>query len=200
MPTGSGKSLIIASIAEQIDAPLIVFQPTKEILEQNYNKMMDYGIMGVTIYSASMRQKQIGNITLATIGSVYKKPEDFKSFKYVIVDECFPKGTMVDNRPIESLKKGDVIRSYNHDSHSVEYKKIKTLYKKKLVSNLIRINFSNGTSFICTENHPIYTLEYGYIPANVLSLCITAWFAGRIAVLGITTITREYFAARNVLR
>ena len=49
MPTGAGKSLIIASIAEKIDAPLIVFQPTKEILEQNFNKMMDYGIMGVTI-------------------------------------------------------------------------------------------------------------------------------------------------------
>jgi len=71
MPTGSGKSLIIASIVEQIDAPLIVFQPTKEILEQNYNKMMDYGIMGVTIYSASCGKKEIGNITLATIGSVY---------------------------------------------------------------------------------------------------------------------------------
>jgi len=88
MPTGSGKSLIIASLAQQIDAPLIVFQPTKEILEQNYNKMMEYGIMGVTIYSASMNRKEIGNITLATIGSVYKKPEDFKCFKYIIMDEA----------------------------------------------------------------------------------------------------------------
>jgi DNA repair protein RadD len=97
MPTGSGKSLIISSIAEQIDAPLIVFQPTKEILEQNYHKMMDYGIMGVTIYSASMNRKEIGNITLATIGSVYKKPEDFKHFKYIIMDEahlCNAKGGM----------------------------------------------------------------------------------------------------------
>jgi DNA repair protein RadD len=97
MPTGAGKSLIIASIAERIDAPLIVFQPTKEILEQNFNKMMDYGIMGVTIYSASMNRKEIGNITLATIGSVYKKPEDFKHFKYIIMDEahlCNAKGGM----------------------------------------------------------------------------------------------------------
>lgn len=88
MPTGSGKSLIIASIAEQVDAPLLVFQPTKEILEQNYNKMIDYGIMGVTIYSASCRQKNIGNITLATIGSVKNHPEDFKHFKYIIMDEA----------------------------------------------------------------------------------------------------------------
>jgi DNA repair protein RadD len=97
LPTGSGKSLVIAEIARIIDAPLIVFQPTKEILEQNYNKMMDYGIMGVTIYSASMRSKEIGNITLATIGSVYRKPEDFKHFKYIIMDEahlCNPKTGM----------------------------------------------------------------------------------------------------------
>lgn len=88
MPTGSGKSLIIASIAQEVDAPLIVFQPTKEILVQNYNKMIDYGIQGVTIYSASMNKKEIGNITLATIGSVYKKPEDFRCFKYIIIDEA----------------------------------------------------------------------------------------------------------------
>lgn len=97
MPTGSGKSLIIASIAEQIDAPLIVFQPTKEILEQNYNKMMDYGIMGVTIYSASCNRKEIGNITLATIGSIKNHPEDFMHFKYILMDEahlCNAKGGM----------------------------------------------------------------------------------------------------------
>jgi len=88
MPTGSGKSLVIASIAEIVDGPLIVFQPTKEILEQNYNKMMDYGIMGVSVYSASCGKKEIGNITLATIGSVYRKPEEFKHFKYIIMDEC----------------------------------------------------------------------------------------------------------------
>jgi len=88
LPTGSGKSLVIAEIAKIIDAPLIVFQPTKEILEQNYSKMMDYGILGVTIYSASMNKKEIGNITLATIGSVYKNPNDFRQFRYIIIDEA----------------------------------------------------------------------------------------------------------------
>jgi len=88
LPTGSGKSLVLSNIAQELDAPLIIFQPTREILEQNYNKLMDYGVYGVTIYSASMNQKEIGNITLATIGSVYRKPEDFKMFKYIIIDEC----------------------------------------------------------------------------------------------------------------
>jgi len=50
--------------------------------------MMDYGILGVTIYSASMNKKEIGNITLATIGSVYKNPNDFRQFRYIIIDEA----------------------------------------------------------------------------------------------------------------
>ena len=34
LPTGAGKSLVIADIASKIDGPLLVFQPSKEILEQ----------------------------------------------------------------------------------------------------------------------------------------------------------------------
>lgn len=95
--TGAGKSLVIADIAQKLNEPLCVFSPTKEILEQNYHKMIDFGIMGVEIYSASCNRKNIGNITLATIGSVYRKPNDFKVFKHFIVDECDtinPKGGM----------------------------------------------------------------------------------------------------------
>lgn len=36
LPTGSGKSLIIADIAARLDGHTLVFQPSKEILEQNF--------------------------------------------------------------------------------------------------------------------------------------------------------------------
>ena len=35
LPTGAGKSLVIANIAYRLDAPVLIFQPSKEILEQN---------------------------------------------------------------------------------------------------------------------------------------------------------------------
>ena len=88
VPTGGGKSYIIAGIAKELDGDVLVLQPTKEILEQNYNKMMMYGFNDVQIYSASFKSKEIGQFTYATIGSIYRKPEEFKHFKYVIVDEC----------------------------------------------------------------------------------------------------------------
>lgn len=88
MATGAGKSLVIADICHRIDEPVLILQPSKELLEQNYQKLVSYGIEDIAIYSASKNSKEIGRFTYATIGSIYKKPELFKHFKYVIIDEC----------------------------------------------------------------------------------------------------------------
>lgn len=57
LPTGSGKSLIIADIAARLDGHTLVFQPSKEILEQNFKKLCSYGILDCSIYSASFNSK-----------------------------------------------------------------------------------------------------------------------------------------------
>lgn len=88
LPTGAGKSLVIADIASKIDEPLIVLQPSKEILEQNYNKLISYDVFDCSIYSASLNRKEINRITFATIGSVMNHLHDFDRFKYIIIDEC----------------------------------------------------------------------------------------------------------------
>lgn len=88
LPTGSGKSLIIADIASKLNDNLLIFQPSKEILEQNFAKLQSYGVLDCSIYSASFNSKEISRITFATIGSVRNKPEYFSHFKYVIIDEC----------------------------------------------------------------------------------------------------------------
>ncbi len=87
LPTGSGKSVVIANIAKELEGKTIVFQPSKEILEQNYAKFVSYGYRA-SIYSASAGQKYISPVTFATIGSVAKKHYLFKDFKNIIVDEC----------------------------------------------------------------------------------------------------------------
>lgn len=88
LPTGSGKSLIIADIISRLDGNILIFQPSKEILEQNYKKLQTYGILECSVYSASLKQKKISRVTFATIGSVINKIDEFKHFSYVIIDEC----------------------------------------------------------------------------------------------------------------
>lgn len=87
LPTGSGKSVVIANIANALEGRTLVFQPSKEILEQNFKKYVSYGNRA-GIYSASAGHKFIEKVTFATIGSVIKKKHLFKDVKHIIIDEC----------------------------------------------------------------------------------------------------------------
>lgn len=89
LPTGAGKSLVIAELAVNLGKPVLILQPSKEILEQNVNKMLHYvDEKEIGIYSASAGRKDIAKYTFATIQSIYKKPEEFSHFDFVIIDEC----------------------------------------------------------------------------------------------------------------
>ena len=88
LPTGAGKSIVIADIAHRLNDYVLIFCPSREILEQNFKKLCSYGILDCSIYSASFNSKEISRITFATIGSVKSHPELFAHFKNIIVDEC----------------------------------------------------------------------------------------------------------------
>ena len=86
-PTGAGKSLIVAILANLLKEPVLCLQPSKELLEQNYEKYTSYGLEA-SIFSASLGVKEISNVVFATPGSVKNSIDQFRHIKYVIVDEC----------------------------------------------------------------------------------------------------------------
>lgn len=88
-PVGSGKSLIIGTIAAYLKEPTIVIQPSVELLYQNHSKSVSYGIQA-EIYSASANSKVVGKLTYATMGSIKDKASLFKKIgvKHIIVDEA----------------------------------------------------------------------------------------------------------------
>jgi DNA repair protein RadD len=88
LPTGAGKSLIVADIASRLRQNVLVLQPSKEILKQNYAKYRSYGLDNCSIYSASFNSKEISEVTFATIGSIMAHIDDFDHFKAIIIDEC----------------------------------------------------------------------------------------------------------------
>lgn len=87
----SGKSWMIAEIARRAGACLVLCM-NKELVEQDAEKIRM--VADCSIYSASCGEKVISDITVATIGSIYKHPEYCKRFKLVIIDE-------VDQVPID---------------------------------------------------------------------------------------------------
>lgn len=90
LATGAGKSWIIAEIVKRTNSPVLVLQPSKEILEQNYEKIELAGVpdKDIKICSASAGSWEIGKITLATIGTIWKHVYYCQRFKTIIIDEC----------------------------------------------------------------------------------------------------------------
>jgi len=87
-PTGAGKSLYIAAIADAIPNAILVLQPNKELLMQNYEKYIAFGNKA-SICSASLKTREIGHVTFATPGSIKNNVAEFKALKVVvIIDEC----------------------------------------------------------------------------------------------------------------
>ena len=88
-PTAGGKSLYVAFSAKAVDYPLIVLQPSKELLLQNYSKFLELG-GEAEIYCAALKSSNIGKITFATIGSIKKEISKVKSLgvKGLIIDEA----------------------------------------------------------------------------------------------------------------
>ncbi len=101
LPTGAGKSIIIANMAMRAGRA-VVMQPSKELLNQNYDKYIAYGFKAAR-FSASVGKRQIGPVTFAMPASVKKYVENFKEVsgaKLLIVDECHvgtDKGQMIES-------------------------------------------------------------------------------------------------------
>ena len=93
LPTAWGKSILTAFVAKNSDDKLLVLQPSKELLEQNYKKYIalcgDFG-SNAGIYSASFGRKEIAQITYATIGSIKNLGASFKQmgFTKMLIDEA----------------------------------------------------------------------------------------------------------------
>lgn len=89
LPTGSGKSLVIAELARLARRKILVLTHVKELVEQNHLK---YESLGLTagIYSAGLKLKQTQHqVTFASIQSAARNLEDFnEAYSLIIIDEC----------------------------------------------------------------------------------------------------------------
>lgn len=89
LPVGAGKSHIIAEFVKQINKPVLVFTPSRELLDQDYEKLCNViPKEDIGIFSASKNSKEVKKITIATIQSAYKHPKLFNHYTVVLIDEA----------------------------------------------------------------------------------------------------------------
>jgi DNA repair protein RadD len=89
LPTGAGKSLVIAELARIAKGRVLVLAHVKELVEQNYEKYRSLGL-DAGIYSASLGKKDWDHKTIfGNVQSVARVGDDFfNDFSLLVIDEC----------------------------------------------------------------------------------------------------------------
>lgn len=89
LPTGAGKSLVIAELARLARRKILVLAHVKELVEQNHAKYQSYGLTGGIFSAGLSRKERQYQVTFASVQSVSANLEQFKDeYSLIIVDEC----------------------------------------------------------------------------------------------------------------
>ncbi|MEH0689100.1 DEAD/DEAH box helicase [Vibrio cholerae] len=89
LPTGAGKSLVIAELARLAKGRVLVLAHVKELVEQNHAKYEGYGLKGA-IFSAGLGRKETDQqVVFASVQSVVRNLDAFShQFSLLVIDEC----------------------------------------------------------------------------------------------------------------
>ena len=136
MPTGGGKTPTFASIMTDEPGASIVIAHRSELVSQSAMALARYGVRHRIIGPQSL-VKLCSQIQIAELGRTYVDPNAkiaaagvntlinrsdpyFNQVRLWVIDECFPAGTMVSGRPIESIKVGDSVEAFNETTGKIE--------------------------------------------------------------------------------
>jgi DNA repair protein RadD len=105
LPTGAGKSLVIAELAKIAKGRVLILAHVKELVEQNHLKYESYGLHA-GIYSAGLNQKDSEQkVIFGSIQSVAKANNAFFSdFTLLVIDECHRVGLEPDSQYAKVIK------------------------------------------------------------------------------------------------
>lgn len=169
MATGLGKTVTFANIPRRGERMLILSH-REELVEQPRKYFTcSYGVERAASRSAGEE------VVSASVQTLVRRLDRFApdEFGLVVVDECFPGTIKVDGKPLNSIKNGDIIASWNSQTGQIEYKPVTHVFKRK-PSEMCVVILENGQFIPCTPNHPFYVEGVGYVPAIKLQegLCV----------------------------
>ncbi|QTF08002.1 DEAD/DEAH box helicase [Brenneria izadpanahii] len=89
LPTGAGKSLVIAELAKLARGRVLVLAHVKELVAQNHAKYCAWGLEA-DIFAAGLQQRQSqGKVVFGSVQSVARNLAQFEqAFSLLIIDEC----------------------------------------------------------------------------------------------------------------
>ena len=160
LATGTGKSVIAGMLATHMETMLFIVD-REELAFQAKEKLESITQRRVALecgteYKA-FKTSPDAKFVVAMSQSLIRRLSAYgpNRFDYIMEDECFPAGTMVGGVPIETIKVGDQVESFNHESQAVEYRTVVRISSRE-TKQLVRVVLKNGHSFVCTKCHPFF--------------------------------------------
>jgi hypothetical protein len=176
MATGTGKTVVLSEVIRTgllADRKAIVIAHREELIWQAAKKIEE--VTGFTVgiemaeYRANAAGIMFGPKPRVIVSSVQTHNAgnggegrmvnfDPNDFDLLIIDECFPAGTLVDGVPIEQIIVGDTITAFDELTGMLVPGKVTRTFKRPVPPKIVQIKTTNA-SILCTPEHPILTTK-----------------------------------------
>jgi superfamily II DNA or RNA helicase len=175
MATNAGKTVVYAALIKIMgNSNAMIIVQSKDLLYQTRDRLATYldryvGIAGDSKFDKS----DVMVATIQTLSSVRKRAnrdtwaEMFGNNRILVVDECFVAGTLIDGVPIESISVGDIVHAVDRQGHVV-LDRVTHVFRKRAPNRLYSVT-CDGTSVVCTGNHPFLSRDGTWLPASALN-------------------------------
>lgn len=170
--TGAGKTVIFSHLSAEwlADNPgrrVLIIVHTQELLDQALQKLRSVA-PGLRVGAVqAQRNETLARVIVATVQTLRsaRRRAMIRDVGLVIVDECFPAGTMVGDKRIEDLRTGDLVRSWDEQTGREVLAPVVQVMSRTPES-LVWVDLDDD-EFVCTPNHPVLTTR-GWVPAGSL--------------------------------
>lgn len=167
--TGSGKSVVLAAVCGIVVAhgyETWLFAHRRELIRQLSDHLRAVGLPhGIIAPDEPLTSDPVQVASIDTVRSRYDALRGrMERVRLLVVDECFPAGTLVDGRPIETIGIGDAVCSFHEETGEAVTRQVTATMRRK-TSEIAKVTFDDGRSLVCTKNHPLFT-EGGWIAAG----------------------------------
>lgn len=173
LSTGAGKTVIFAHLADKYltDNPgkrVLILSHTDELVNQAAHKMSMVNPERTIGIVKAERNEVHAEIISASVQSLRSKArrDKLRNVGLIVVDECFPAGTLVGSKPIEDLRPGDLVPSWDERTGREVMAPV-VAPMSRIPSGMVRVTMETGEVIHCTPNHPFLTTE-GWCSAELL--------------------------------
>jgi superfamily II DNA or RNA helicase len=157
-PTGSGKTVLFIELVCRIratrDQHVAIIVHRGELIDQTASALAAAGIE-FGIIAAGHPEKD-APVLLCMAQTLANRLDRLVGVDFLIVDECFPAGTLIDGRPIETLRSGDTVASFDETTRRRTLARISRVSARRAY-RLVRIRLADGSSIVSTPEHPFFT-------------------------------------------